>query len=173
MALTSDHLGRSVAGLHVAQGAIGVFAEGKDSDLYAEYWGFGILRGSDDFQANLGNARADWIDDLGGFVGEVDDAAVDEGTAIDDTDFARLRVAHIGYTHPGIEGQGAMGGDHRLHVVDLAIGSLAAVIGVAVPAGEAGLGSADDRWDGLGRGLSPGGFHLLLTAGCCHRRQHN
>jgi hypothetical protein len=95
-------------------------------------------------------------------VGEVDDASIDKGPAVDDANVHSLVVAEIHYTYPGIKRQSAVGGHERLHVVNLAIGGLTAVVRVAVPARDAGFGVADPGHDGP-----------RLHAGCRRRRRRD
>ncbi len=106
--------------------------------------GGGRGRGADDFQADASGSRADQVDGAGGGGGEVDDAAPDEGAAVGDSHLHLLVVAQVFDEHPGIERQGAMGRGQLLHVVDFAVCGQAAVVGVAVPACDAGLSGC--RW---------------------------
>ena len=66
----------------------------------------------------------------------------DEGAAVDDAEFHRLGVAEILNPYPGVERERAVSRRHFLHVVDFAIRGRTAMVGVAVPTGDAGLGVA-------------------------------
>ena len=76
-------------------------------------------------------------------MGHINDAASNERSAIDDPKIGRLSVVEIRYAHPGSEGQRAMRGRHLLHIVDLAVGRATPVIGMPVPARDAGFGRSE------------------------------
>ena len=94
----------------------------------------------------------------------------DEGTAVDDADVDGFVVGEIDDAHPGSEGQRAVRGGELFHVVDLAVGGGAAVIRMAVPAGESGFAVWISRCvRGSRRG---GGVMLLRATGERQTRQH-
>src|SRR5260370_29727885 len=126
------------------------------------------LRRREDIQTNLCDPGSDQLDGLRRGMRHVDDAPVDERTAVDDADVHRLGVGEIGEALPGAEGERAMRGGHLLHVVDLAVGRGAPVIRMAVPARETNLAGARwRRWSGTPRRR----VVLLRAAGERHTRE--
>jgi hypothetical protein len=121
-------------------GSAGVIVEGAELDSK----GRSGLRGRrrDDGEANGANAGANESDVFGGALGEIDDAALDEGATIVDADLSAFAIGLIEDIDPGIKGKAEMSGSESAHVIDLAIGGTAAMIGFAIPAGEATFGVA-------------------------------
>src|ERR1019366_708930 len=105
-------------------------------------------------EPHVRDAGPDQGDGLRGGVREVDDSSIDEGAAVDDADFDILVAVEIVDAHPGVEGEGAVGGDQLFHVVDFAIGCGTAVIGMAVPTRYSGFAVAG-RGNGGSRRGSP------------------
>jgi len=70
---------------------------------------------------------------------------VDERTAVDDANIDGLLVAEVGDAHACTEREGAMRRGQALHVVNFSIGCGAAMVGVAIPTGEARFGGPNLR----------------------------
>jgi hypothetical protein len=119
-------------------GGAGWIIEG--AELNSE--GSGDLRGwrRNDREADGANAGTDEGDLFRSALGKINDAALDEGATIGDADLSTLAVGLVENIDPGIEGKAEMSSGEGAHVIDLTIGGAAAMIGFAIPTGEATLG---------------------------------
>src|SRR5438552_2542885 len=109
------------------------------------------------FQADTDDAGSQHVDLAARGLRQVDDASVDERTAIVDADVDAFSVGEVGHLDPGLKRKRAMRGGELLHVEDLARGGSSSVVGNAVPARDAGLDRADARRRRRGRNAR-GGF---------------
>ena len=98
-----------------------------------------MRRRGDDVETNLRNARSDHIDSASGGVRKIDDAAVDERSAICDSHVDGFSVGEIRDAYPRVERQRAMGGRQFFHVVNFTVGRGPSVIGMSIPARDAGF----------------------------------
>ena len=104
---------------------------------------------------------------------EVDDAIPDKGTSVCDSDSGLPAVRQVPDLEPSVECQSLVGRRHLVHVIDLAIGRLAPVVWVAVPAGGPDLGPSNARVNGrrqlyiLRAGTAPAGGRQ----DCCGKAQ--
>ncbi len=119
-----------------------------------------IGRRGDDRETDRANAGANESDVFGGALGEINDAAFDEGATIGDADLSAFAIGLIEDIDPGIKGKTEMSGSESTHVIDLTIGGTAAMIGFAIPTGEATFGVArlnvDEWWRNAGDRTAPG-----------------
>ena len=99
-------------------------------------------------EADLGDTGADERDGNGRGMRKIDDAVVNEGSAVGDADVDRFVVREIDDAHPGSERQRAVRGSEGFHVVDLAVGGGASVIRMSIPTGESGFAVLDFSGDG-------------------------
>ena len=127
--------------LHRVAYAIGVAAILERADLNGEKsWSRRRLRRrGDDVETDLRDARSDQIDRLSGRMRKIDDASIDERSAIDDPHFDRFSVGEIRDAYPRVERQRAMRGRQFFHVVNLAVGRGPSVIGMSIPARDTGF----------------------------------
>src|SRR5271157_4860725 len=88
------------------------------------------------FHPHARGARLHNPDALGGGPRKID-AAADIRAAVDDANLHALVVSQIHHPDQGVEGKGGMGRGERVHIVRFAAGGGLAVVGVAVPTGEA------------------------------------
>lgn len=131
-------------------------------------------RSIEHFEAHLGHTAGGDAELLGGSVGQIDDAAAVEGTAIIDPHDSGAPIPEVGDAHAGAEGKGAMGCGESAGTEDLATGGAVSVEAGAIPAG---LTNADTSGCDLlplgegGRGnlpdepLLPGGSGIRLEDG--------
>lgn len=145
-----DEDGRIGGAKAIAQAfGVGAIAEGADLNGEKARGGIHVAK---NFQANGHDARADGFNFARGGQRKIDDAIFDEGAAVGDANRSGLTVVEIGDADHGFERKGAMGGGKFVHIVDFAIGSVAAVERVAVPGGVAlfGIAGRGWRWRSLG-----------------------
>src|SRR5579884_224830 len=121
VALPQDDARRAEFALQRFAPALRSIAVLKRADLHRIQFRFGGRRRRDDFDAHRRDTRADKIDLPRSRVRKIDDASVDEWTAVDNPDIDKFLVQRIRHTHPGVERQRAMRRDERLHVIDLAV----------------------------------------------------
>src|SRR5581483_3338252 len=137
------YLCRAVAGGHLSLQLLGCLPAAVGGNLHREVRHRQRPRRTlDDLDPDARRARPDHRHFLGGAMRQVDDASVDERPAVDDLDIDRLAGIEIVDPYPGMERQCAMSGHQLLHVVDLAVGRLATVVRMTVPAGDALFGIA-------------------------------
>lgn len=97
------------------------------------------------FETNETDARTEQIDLSRRGFREINNPTVNEGAPIGDADFGGLPVRHVCHTHPSVKREGSMCRGHLLHVVDLTVGGLTAVVGRAVPTSQSLFGRTDRR----------------------------
>jgi len=134
--------------------------------------GSSVLRRLDHFQFHARDAGSDHLDLARGGEREIDDASIDERSAIGDPDVYFFSVLEIGDFHPGLKRKSAMRRGELFHVVDLAGRRASSVVRNAVPAREAGFGGADFRGDGRGRRSSRDGAMRARRADGERRADH-
>src|ERR1700682_3893553 len=100
---------------------VGAFAE--STDLHGEKTGRGI-DAAKNFHAHRHDAGANRIHFSRGCQREIDDAIVDEGTAVGDAHNRELPIVQVGYAHHGFKWQRAVRRGEFIHVVDLAVRSV-------------------------------------------------
>lgn len=93
----------------------------------------GVALASQDFDHHRCSTGTDHIQGSCSALGEVDNSASNIGPSIIDPDHHRQTVGLVGDLDPCAELEGFMGRGHVIHVVSLAIGSLAAVEPWAIP----------------------------------------
>ena len=109
-----------------------------------------------DFKFDGCDARLPDVDFFRGGIGEIDEAAFDEGATISNADHGGVSGLDVGDAHHRSQRQGEMSRREGVHVINLAVGSVAVVIGSAIPAGDSGL---DQQRLGISGNL--GGFFAL------------
>ncbi len=139
-----DRVGADLDGIEVAHyhGRVWCGRELGGDDI-----GIGMRR-ADDLQADRANARPQQLNLAGGGFREIDDAPVDEGSAVGDAHIDGEAIRQIRDAHPGIEGHGAVRGGHLFHVVDFAVSRLTPVIRRPIPTGKTFFRRAGRRRDG-------------------------
>jgi succinoglycan biosynthesis protein ExoA len=147
VAWPNDCLRDAIGGGHALFRAIGVRSFPERAHLHGVERRFRIRRIADDRDLNRGDSRSDQIDRLGRRMRQIDNPALDERTPVDDSYLDGLVIAEIANAHTGLKGQGAMGCDHRFHVVDFAIRGGSSVVGMAVPARLAPFRRSNRRCD--------------------------
>ena len=103
--------------------------------------------------AYVGSAGAKEIDVASGGAREIDDASFDEGSAVGDADLCFFLRGEQPHADPSLEGKRWMSGGELFHVEEFPVGGAPAVIGFAVPTGDAFLGCVDAR-DGHAHGCA-------------------
>jgi len=108
------------------------------------------LVGSEDLYANLCDALASDAQLPAGIGGQINDAAVDEGTTILDSDLDCAAIFEVGHAHDRAEGERSMGRGHRPHIESCTIRHPATLVLSAIPGCQPGLDEAR-LLDGRGR----------------------
>ena len=117
----------------------------------------------DDRHVDLGHALVDYSQALGCITREVEDAAVDIGSAVIDPNHDRLAGFHIGDLKPGAERQGSVRGRQLARIEVLAVRGFDAR---AVEARDSGPFALDsDDVDGRGGAASPSGSDQTSAVG--------
>lgn len=88
-----------------------------------------------EFQPHWGHASPNHIDGVSGSQGQIDHAAFDKWTAINDAHLGMLAVIEIRHSNDAPKGQRAMGGDESVHVEDFAARRLPSMKRRTVPGG--------------------------------------
>ena len=166
---TLDKMGGTEVTLERCEQSFGAIAIEERAGLH----GVPILSGHDggdrkNVEADARDAGPDECDGFGRCMREIDDAVLDEGATVGDTDFDGFVVAEIDHAHPGPEGQGTVRGGELFHIVDFAVGGGAAVIGMSVPAGEPGFAVSD--FSSIDAGRSGCGGRVVLPGATGERQ---
>jgi hypothetical protein len=75
---------------------------------------------------------------------KIDNAAIYEWTSVDNPDVHRFSIIQVVNTNPSVKREGTVSGDHRFHVVDLAVGRWAAMVRMTIPTGDSGFNGSGD-----------------------------